>query len=79
MNAEIPDVPFERSVFAITTYVDAAPPFVIKAFEPLMRYAFPSRTATVVIPPASLPEPGSVRHQAPITLPVAIEGIYLCA
>src|SRR5512143_2084819 len=70
-NAEIPFLPRERSVTAITTAMSAMPPLVMKFLEPFSTKWPPSRTAVVRIPPASEPEPGSVRPQQPTRSPLA--------
>ena len=63
-NAEMPLVPFARSVTAITTSTSADVPCVMKLLAPLSTQLSPSRTAVVRIAAASLPEPASVRPQA---------------
>ena len=73
-NAEMPFLPAARSVTAMTTAVSAIRPLVMKFFEPLSTQCRPSRTAVVRMPPASEPEPGSVRPQQPTFSPRASGG-----
>ena len=49
-------------------------PLVMKFFEPFSTQCWPSRTAVVRMPPASEPEPGSVRPQQPTFSPRASGG-----
>ncbi len=64
------DVP----VRAATTYVPAWPALVMNRFDPSMTQLSPSRRATVRVPLASDPAPGSVRPYPPSTRPLAIGG-----
>ena len=70
-KAEMPFLPFDLSVTAITTAVSARPPFVMKVLEPLRIQWSPSRTAVVLVPPASDPALLSVSPQHPIFSPLA--------
>ena len=65
MNAEMPRLPFVRSVTAIATITPATLPCVMKVLAPLSTQWSPSRTAMVRVPAASLPAVGSVSPQAP--------------
>src|SRR5207245_9188870 len=74
MKAEIPwDVRSGR-VRAMTTAVAATDALVIKALLPFRTHSPFLSSARVAIAPASEPEPGSVRPQAPSVWPAAGDG-----
>ena len=70
-NADTPLEPRLRSVTAMATMTSPARPWVVKVFDPLSTQWSPSRTATVRMPAASLPELDSVRPHAPTISPLA--------
>jgi hypothetical protein len=61
-------------VDARTTKIEPTPPWVMKVFEPFRIQRSPFFTARVLAAPASEPEAGSVRAQAPSAWPVARRG-----
>ena len=63
-----------RSWLASTTNVLASVPFVMYSLLPLSRYWPFDRVAVVRIAPESLPDPGSVRANAPSSWPLASGG-----
>ena len=67
----MPFFPLLRSVTAMITAVSATRPLVMKVFEPLSTQWAPSRTAVVLVPPASEPALFSVRPQQPTFSPRA--------
>jgi hypothetical protein len=60
----------------VTNPVTSVPEFVMNAFDPLITQVSPSSTARVRVPPASVPQPGSVRPNAPIRSPVTSRGSH---
>src|SRR5450759_371104 len=75
MNAETPWC-LDLSVTASTTKVAPTEPCVIKVLHPFNTQSFPSFTAVVFIPPASLPEDDSVKPQPPSFFPEHKSGRY---
>src|ERR1041384_982692 len=73
-KAEIPFLPFDRSTMAMTTVTPATEPCVMKFLLPLIAYPPGPLTAVVSIPPASLPDVGSVSAHAPIIRPEPSSG-----
>ena len=73
-NAVMPCFWSLRSVTASTVASCACVALVMKFLVPLRIQSSPSRTATVCIPDASEPEPGSVSAQQPIHSPVVSFG-----
>ena len=73
-KALMPRLPFDGSVTARTTNVPARAPFVTNCFAPFSTHASPSLTARVFMAAASVPDPGSLRHQLPIRSPDASAG-----
>ena len=71
MKAEMPFLPLLRSVTAMTTAMSARRPLVMKVLEPFSTQQSPSRTAVVLVPPASEPALFSVRPQQPSFSPRA--------
>ena len=71
MKAETPLLPLVRSVTAMTTAVSARRPLVMNVFDPLSTHSAPSRTAVVLVPPASEPALFSVSPQQPTLSPLA--------
>ena len=67
----MPFLPLLRSVTAMTTAVSAMRPLVMKVLDPFSTHASPSRTAVVLVPPASEPALFSVRPQQPTFSPLA--------
>src|SRR5690606_24405931 len=72
-NAEMPCAP-ASPVRAMTTSTSVAPAPEMNAFEPLIRYASPSRRAVVLMLAASEPAPGSVRQYEASLVPCASAG-----
>ena len=78
MKAEMPLVPRDRFVTAITTITSPTRPCVVNVFDPLITQHAPARVAVVRMPAASLPEVDSVSPQAPIFSPRASGTRYFC-
>ena len=74
MNAEMPRLPFARSVTAMTTITPPIAPCVMKLFDPEMTHPSAVRLAVVRIAAASLPAFASVSPHAPRTSPRASRG-----
>ena len=70
-NSVTPRLPASGSVLAATTAKSAIAPFVMNIFEPVSTQPSPSeeRSARVVMPPTSVPAPGSVTASAPMVRP----------
>ena len=66
--------PLEGSVTAMTVYHVDQPPLVIQHLLPLRTQSSPSRTAAVVIAPASEPASRSLSAYDAIASPLAMEG-----
>ena len=75
MKLLIPSAPRPGVVTAVATKISPTPAFVMKIFDPLIRYPSPSRSARVRVPDASDPAPGSVRPNPPSTSPEARGGM----
>jgi len=71
MNADIPFLPADLSVTANTIAMSAVLPEVMNCLTPLSTKLSPTRSARVVIAPASEPACGSVRQKHPILPPLA--------
>jgi hypothetical protein len=54
----------------------SVPALVMNALDPSMTHSSPSSRAVVRVAPASVPPPGSVRPNAPMTSPVLIRGSH---
>ena len=74
MKDEMPFVPCDGSVTAVTTKISPTPACVMKRLLPLRMYLSPCFTAVVRVPPASLPAASSVSPKPPSTLPLASSG-----
>ncbi len=78
MKAEIPLLPLDRSVTAMSTATRPTEAFVMKFFEPFRTQVSPSRTAVVRVPLESDPASDSVSPQAASHSPDASFGTYFC-
>ncbi len=78
MKAPIPSSFPSMMALAVTVMSPATPAFVVKILLPLITHSSPSRTAVVLVAPASLPASGSVSPKAPIISPEARRGRYFC-
>ena len=76
MKAEMPLVPFDLSVIAITMKTSALEALVMNILVPLRIHLSPASTAVVCCIAASVPALGSVRPNAPIHSPEASLGRY---
>ena len=74
MNELMPLVPRAGSVTAVTTKISPTPAWVMKILEPFRTKWSPRSCATVFVPPASEPAPGSVSPNPPSTFPWARSG-----
>ncbi|CAB4929548.1 unannotated protein [freshwater metagenome] len=62
----------------VTSSVMSVPELVMNCLLPLMIQSPPSRLAVVLVPPASLPAPGSVNPKAARALPAVSLGSHCC-
>ncbi|CAM5708767.1 hypothetical protein MAUB1S_02623 [Mycolicibacterium aubagnense] len=62
----------------VTSLVMSVPEFVMNCLEPLMIQVSPSSFAVVLVAPASLPPPASVKPKAPNAFPLASSGSHSC-
>ena len=62
----------------MTNLVMSVPELVMNCLDPLITHSPPSARAVVLVAPASLPPPASVRPNAPSALPLANSGSHCC-
>ena len=78
MKAEMPLLPLDRSVTAMSTATRPTEALVMKFFEPFRTQVSPSRTAVVRVPLESDPASDSVSPHAASHSPDASFGMYFC-